>query len=143
MIGSTFGTFGDLRFQWNFDYGPLQGVKNRIEILKFDDFPGGGERHIQNSAFEKSPAELPGRPRKRSHRPRDGARETRARFPDDARWQRQTPSNNEYSEYIVPLRLLNGNFTAFVYGNIYGVLFCQFYCRFYCQCYGHFKGNLR
>ena len=32
-------------------------------------------------------------PGKRSHRPQDGARETRAHFPDDARWQSTTPSN--------------------------------------------------
>ena len=51
---------------------------------------------IDNSALEKSPADPadPADPPKRSHRPQDGARETRARFPDDARWQRQTPSNN-------------------------------------------------
>ena len=103
MIGSIFGTFGEQDFKWNFDYGPLQGVKNRIEILnfilEFDDFLGGlkDKNPIENSAFEKSlrgAPRIPRMPTKRSHRPQDGARETRARFPDDARWQRQTPSKD-------------------------------------------------
>ena len=40
-------------------------VRNLIEILKFDDFPKGGlkdKNPIENSAFEKSPADSPERP---------------------------------------------------------------------------------
>ena len=52
MIGSIFGTFGDQDFKSNFDYGPLQGGKHRIEILnfilEFDDFLRGVERQKSN-----------------------------------------------------------------------------------------------
>ena len=58
------------------------------------NFPGGSKAflHWITDIFRTRPPD----PAERSHRPQDGARETRARFPDDARWQRQTPSNYIY-----------------------------------------------
>ena len=72
-------TLGDLILERNYRFEDrfernLGGVQN---LLTLDREP--------NLGIPRGSPAIPGNPPERSHRPQDGARETRAHFPDDAR----------------------------------------------------------